>query len=132
MSKRFLIVDDSPVIRKMLERMLVKEGVSEQAIEAVEDGSKAIAAFREQDPAVVLMDIDMPGMDGEEAASLMLMENPELKVVIVSALDRDDDRVRGLISMGAFDVLQKPVHSEDVRKMLALMDREEGSGGRIR
>ncbi len=127
-----MIVDDSPVIRKLLEKLLIKEGIPADAIHAVEDGAKAVEAFRDVGADVVFMDIDMPGMDGEEAAGLMLMEEPELKVVIVSALDRDDDRVRGLLSFGAFEIVQKPVRSEDVSRVLNLIEEEESGRGRIK
>lgn len=132
LAQAYLIVDDSPVIRKLLEKLLIKEGVPAEKIHAVGDGAKAVETFREVDPGVVFMDIDMPGMDGEEAASLMLMEEPELKVVIVSALERDDDRVRGLLSFGAFEIVQKPVRSEDVARVLNLIEEEESGRGRIK
>ncbi len=124
----YLIVDDSPVIRKLMEKLLIKEGIPDEDIHTVDEGAKAVEVFREVEPGVVFMDIDMPGMDGEEAAGLMLMENPDLNVVIVSALERDDDRVRGLLSFGAFEILRKPVRSEDVSRVLNLIAEESGRG----
>lgn len=115
-----------------MEKLLIKEGIPVDDIHTVDDGAKAVEIFREVEPEIVFMDIDMPGMDGEEAAGLMLMEDPDLKVIVVSALDRDDDRVRGLLSFGAFEVLQKPIRSEDIGRVLNLI-AEEGSGrGRIK
>lgn len=115
-----------------MEKLLIKEGIPAEEIHAAGDGARAVETFREVDPDVVFMDIDMPGMDGEEAAGLMLMEDPDLKVIVVSALERDDDRVRGLLSFGAFEVLQKPVRSEDVGRVLNLIDEEASGRDRIK
>lgn len=127
-----MIVDDSPVIRKLMTKLLVKQDIGESQIRAVDEGAKAVEIFREIAPHVVFMDIDMPGMGGEEAAGLMLMEDPDLKVVIVTALEREDDRVRGLLSFGAFEILKKPIRADDVARVLNLLDEETSGRGRIK
>lgn len=128
----YLIVDDSPVIRKVMTKLLVKGGVPEDQVRCVDEGSKAVEVFRAFEPGVVFMDIDMPGMGGEEAASLMLMEDPDLKVIVATALERDDDRVRALLSFGAFEILRKPIRAEEISRVLNLIKQEESGAGRIK
>lgn len=126
-----MIVDDSPVICHTLQKMLVRQGAREESVDTFQDAEKAIACFQEGPRDVVFMDIDMPGMDGEQAANVMLRANPETKVVVVTGLDKDDNRVRGLVSVGAFKVLNKPVHSDALAELLQLIETEEAGGGRI-
>ncbi len=132
MPRTYLIVDDSPVICTTLSKMLTKVGVDERDIEVAQSGDKGLELFHEVDPDVVMMDIQMPGMDGEQAASMMMTENPELKVVVVTGMGMDDDRVQNLRSLGAFQILEKPIHTQDVDQLLQLLDREEAGSGRIR
>ncbi len=126
-----MIVDDSPVICHTLQKMLVRQGMSEGKIDTFQDAEKAIACFQEDPHDAVFMDIDMPGMDGEQAANVILRANPETKVVVVTGLGKDDNRVRGLVSVGAFKVLNKPVHSDALAELLQLIETEEAGGGRI-
>lgn len=133
MAREFLVVDDSQVIRMTLQRMLQREGgVDPEDIRAAEDGEEAMELFYESPPDIVFMDIDMPGMDGEQAATAMLEEKPEIRIVVVTAMNRGDKRVTNLISMGAFEVVEKPIHSEDIADIFALLEREESGAGRIR
>lgn len=132
MPRHYLIVDDSPVIRLTLERMLRKHSVDEERIHIAEGGQEALDRFPELGPDVVFMDMMMPDMGGDQCASLMLQENPRLKVIIVTGLSRDEEPVRKLVSLGAFDVVEKPIRSGDVRRVLELIREEEGGTGRIR
>jgi CheY-like chemotaxis protein len=132
MPRGYLIVDDSPVICTTLKKMLVKAGVNERNIDVEQSGDEAMKTFYEAEPDVVFMDIQMPGMDGEQTASMMMTENPELKVIVVTGMGMDDDRVQSLRSMGAFELLEKPIHTEDVDRVLQLLDREESGAGRIK
>lgn len=132
MPRTYLIVDDSPVICATLKKMLAQAGVDDRDMEAVQSGDEAMDRFYEVDPDVVFMDIQMPGMDGEQTASMMMTENPELKVIVVTGMGSEDDRVKNLRSMGAFELLEKPIHSDDVNRVLQLLDREESGAGRIK
>ena len=132
MPRRFLVVDDSPVVRLNLQRMLETVGVAQGDILVAEDGPTAIELFEAEHPDVVLLDIAMPGMRGEEVAHEILTSDPATKVVVVTGASRDDEEVRSLISFGAFEVLEKPIRADDLSALIRLFDQEESGAGRIR
>lgn len=133
MPRHYLIVDDSPVIRKTLQKMLDRFCPDGHLVTTAENSQEALEIFRDEDPDVVFMDIQLPDVDGEQTAQVMFQEDPDTKVIIISGLMEDDQRIRDLISAGAFDFLQKPIHSEDVEELIRLLEQEESSGaGRIR
>lgn len=132
MPRNYLIVDDSPVICTTLRKMLVKAGVPEETISVAQSGDEAMERFYEEQPDIIFMDVQMPGMDGEQTASMMMTENPEIKVIVITGMGMDDERVKNLRSLGAFELLEKPIHSEDVDDVIRLLEREESGAGRIR
>jgi DNA-binding LytR/AlgR family response regulator len=108
---RVLVVDDEPLARARLVRMLGRiEGV--EVVGEATDGADAIARAAELDPDVVLLDIDMPGVDG-----LAVAEHPGMKPVIFTtghagyAVDAFDAR--------AVDYLLKPISQERLERALA-------------
>lgn len=132
MARNYLIVDDSPVICTTLRKMLTKAGIPEDQIETVQSGDEALDLFYQLEPDVVFMDVQMPGMDGEETASMMMTEDPDVKIIVVTGMGMDDQRVKNLRSLGAFELLEKPIHSEDIDDVIRLVEREESGAGRIR
>lgn len=132
MPRHYLIVDDSAVIRQTLEKMLGRFCQDGHRVSSAEDSEQALQIFRKERPDVVFMDIQLPDVDGEQTAQVMFSEDPSTRVIIITGLMEDDPRVRNLISMGAFDFLQKPIHSADVKELIRLLKEEEDSGaGRI-
>lgn len=81
---RILIVDDSPVIRRMLRYFLAD--IAEQVEECV-DGADALAAYEEHRPDWVLMDLSMPRLDGLTAMRGLLAAHPEARVAILTQHD---------------------------------------------
>lgn len=128
----YLIADDSPTVQLTLKKMLENQGVPEDKIQVAEDGETALELFREHEPDVVFMDIDMPGIGGEQAASTMMMERPMCKIVVVTGATRDDEQVKRLISLGAYEFLEKPIRHAEIRSLFSLMADEDGRAGRIR
>ena len=89
-----LVVDDDPVIVRLLEINLSLEGF---AIITATNGADAVKLAREKLPALVLLDLMMPGMDGW-AVRQELLDDPStarIPVVVVSARTQDEDRERG-------------------------------------
>jgi len=78
------------------------------------------------------MDVKLPDQDGEETTRQILQEDPDTRVVVITGLMEDDERVRNRISIGAFEFLQKPIHLRDVEEIIQLLDQEETGAGRIR
>jgi len=81
---KVMVVDDHALVRAGLKSMLEQEKGIVIVAEA-EDGEQAINLARDTDLDVVLMDIEMPGIDGMEATAKLLRINPKLKVIILSS-----------------------------------------------
>lgn len=113
---RVLVVDDDPEIRKMLAEYLADHGY---AVALAANGAAMRAEIARAVPAVVLLDIGLPGMDGYELARA-LKADPRLKdirLVAMTGYGRDSDRARALAA--DFDEhLVKPVPAE---RLLAVL-----------
>src|SRR5262249_36536025 len=108
MTARILVVDDIPANVKLLEARLVAEYFE---VLTAENGYQCLDICGKVPVDVILLDIMMPGIDGFEVCE-RLKANPRtshIPVVMVTALDRPADRVRGL-KAGADDFLTKPVN----------------------
>jgi len=103
---RVLIADDSMVIRSVLRKQLQEQG--HVVIEAV-DGEDALRACREENPDVVLLDVEMPKLDGHRVLAEMRANEgtANIPVVFLTARATTDDVVEGL-RLGAHDYLGKP------------------------
>lgn len=108
--KKCLIVDDSSVIRKVARRIM--EEVNFEIFEA-EDGAKALDACREGMPDVILLDWNMPVMDGLEFLNHLRKEpNGEIPKVIFCTTENDMDHITKAISAGANEYIMKPFDKE--------------------
>lgn len=109
-----LVVDDSPTIRKIVEVTLRREGIR---VLGVGDGLSALAAVADQQPAVVLLDITLPGMDGYQICQV-LKQRPNsrhIPVVMLSGRDGFFDRVRGKLA-GSTQYVTKPFDPAELVK----------------
>ena len=107
MTARVLVVDDVPPNLKLLETRLSIEYFE---VLTATNGPDAIAICKKGGCDLVLLDVMMPGMDGFEVCRRLRAapETAHLPIILVTALDRPADRVRGL-EAGADDFLTKPV-----------------------
>jgi two-component system, NarL family, response regulator DesR len=87
MTIRLLLADDQELIRSALAVMLDLEGDFE-VVATVGRGDEVVAAARAQKPDVVLLDIDMPGIDGLAAAAVLAQEVPDCKALILTTFGR--------------------------------------------
>lgn len=106
---RILLVDDQPNVRRGLRMRLGLEPDITVVGEAC-DGSEALAMSLQLEPDVVLMDVEMPVMDGITATSLLATEAPGCAVIMLSLHDDSDTRERAHLA-GAVDFVAK--HSID-------------------
>jgi len=104
---KVLIVDDHDIVREGIHRLL-NDINSISVIAEADCGESAVNIMREQDPDVILMDANMPGIGGLEATRRMLRYNPEVKIIILSAYTEDplpskflEAGVRGYLTKGA-------------------------------
>jgi CheY-like chemotaxis protein len=102
--KQILIVDDEEGVRLILHKFLETKGY--KILEA-ESGEKAIELAQAQQFSVVLLDINMSGIDGLETLKKLLEINPHLGVVMATA-DKDDEKVKKAIELGAYGYVLKP------------------------
>lgn len=106
MKKRLMVVDDSRIMELMICKLL--ENTEFEVAAYCENGEEAIARYEEVKPDVVTMDIIMPGIDGLEAAQIILEEHPDARIVMVSSLVYDDT-INEASAIGAKSFLYKPV-----------------------
>jgi DNA-binding response OmpR family regulator len=103
-SPRVLIVDDDPIILTLLRTTLQNYGMQ---CETVNNGSDALRLIRREKPQVVVLDVNMPGMDGYEVLSAVRAEKIPSLVILVTARRQEKDILRGF-QLGADDYLVKP------------------------
>jgi pilus assembly protein CpaE len=103
---RVLLVDDSYQVRQSVKAMLEFEAEEFLVVGEAQNGLEAVAQAAELRPDVVLMDINMPGMDGIEATSRLMAEYP-VSVVIIS-VQGEQEYLRRAMKAGARDYLIKP------------------------
>lgn len=111
---KILIVDDAEFLRVRLTKILDMEGY--EVVQA-ENGSKAVAAYKEQHPDVVLMDVTMPEMDGLAALKEIISFDPHAKVVMLTALGQESV-VLEAVKSGARDFIVKPFEHDRVMKAI--------------
>ncbi|MDX1611962.1 MAG: response regulator, partial [Candidatus Thermoplasmatota archaeon] len=92
---------------------------------------EALEAFREAQPDIVFLDVNMPGMQGEKVAEAILSENPMARIIGVTGLHGAHDQVIDMVSAGVFEVIQKPVRKAKIDAVLEELKREKGNFGRI-
>src|SRR5438045_5548324 len=113
-----LLVDDKP--EKLLALEAVLEDLQQNVVRAY-SGREALRCLLNQDFAVILLDVNMPGMDGFETASLIRQrKNTEhIPIIFVTAFDDDTHSSRGY-SLGAVDYIQTPVMPEVLKTKVAV------------
>jgi len=102
---RVLIAEDEALIRLDLREMLEEEGF--EVVGEAADGTTALEAATALDPELILLDIQLPDIDGFEVARRLLAENPKRRIVLVSSRDRNaygplikESGARGFVSKG--------------------------------
>jgi len=107
---KILLVDDEPHIVQFLELGLQNEGFE---VRTAGDGMTAVAIAAEFQPHVIVLDVMMPGMDGFEVCRLLRKNGENVSIIMLTAKDEVDDRVKGL-TIGADDYVVKPFSFEEL------------------
>jgi DNA-binding response OmpR family regulator len=103
MSGRVLVVDDDPTVTDVVTRYLEREGFT---VEALADGQSALDRASAEPPALVVLDLMLPGIDGIEVCRRLRGIAP-IPIVMLTARGDEEDRVVGL-ELGADDYISKP------------------------
>ena len=109
-----MVVDDSRLVRVQLEDTL--KGTDYEVAAYCRSGEEAIEQYAAVKPDLVTMDIIMQGMDGLDAAEIILKSNPDARIVMVSSLAYDDTFERAK-AIGAKGFVDKPFHQEQLLKV---------------
>ncbi|MFD2614357.1 response regulator transcription factor [Paenibacillus gansuensis] len=107
---RILLVDDEPHILQFLELGLTNEGYQ---VMTAPDGMAGVNLVQSFQPHVVILDVMMPGMDGFEVCRMIKKSGSSAAVIMLTAKDEVDDRVKGL-TLGADDYVVKPFSFEEL------------------
>ena len=112
MAHHILIVEDNQVDRTRLEKLL---GGAGYGISTAENGEQAIASVKRSKPDAILMDVNMPGMDGFAATRALRgdADTKDIPVVLVTAKDQKADKAWGQM-LGAKGYITKPYSDEQI------------------
>jgi len=114
--KTVLITDDAQFMRLHLRQILERRGF--QVVAEAANGLEAIVKYRLVKPDIVTMDITMPDMDGIEAIKQLKKIDPQVKIIVISAMG-NTAYIFDAITAGACGFIVKPFKEEDVIKNLS-------------
>jgi two-component system response regulator MprA len=121
---RVLVVDDEPAVRRALERALRLESYD---VELAADGEEALDRLASSPADAVILDVLMPRIDGLDVARRMRQAGDRTPILMLTARDAIDDRVKGL-DVGADDYLVKPFALRELQARLRALLRRSGEG----
>ena len=122
MNELILLVDDDPSIIELSRRYLEREGFR---IRAVQDGQAALDAVLRDHPALMVLDVMLPKLDGFEVCRRLRASNDPTAILMLTARDEDIDKILGL-ELGADDYLTKPFNPRElVARVKAILRRGE-------
>jgi DNA-binding response OmpR family regulator len=112
---RILVVDDHPQIVRLLQRVLETDG---HEILTAGDGEEALRMIRQEQPALVLLDVMLPKLDGYQVLSEMKADPTvqQIPVIMLTGMDQDTQVARGL-QLGADCYLSKPFRPAEVSSL---------------
>lgn len=119
MAQDVLIVDDSATIRRMVKKAMEMAGLDVGQVYEAANGIQALARLKDHPVAAMLVDINMPTMNGIQLLT-RVKENERLKgipIVIVST-EGSKERIEQVKEIGAFGYIRKPFQPEELRDML--------------
>lgn len=116
---KILIVEDEKIINDTISKSLKKAGYE---VESAFDGFDAMEMIEIESYDLVVLDLNLPNMDGMEILKNLRKEDEETKVLILSARSQIKDKVEGL-DAGANDFLQKPFHLDELKARVRSLTR---------
>ncbi len=123
MSKKVLVVDDEAKIVELVKLYLEKSGFE---VAVASDGPGALEAFRKEKPALVILDLNLPELDGLDVCRAIRRDS-QVPIIMLSARDDDSDKLVGL-ELGADDYVTKPFSPRElVARVRAVLRRSGGA-----
>lgn len=112
-----MIVDDDELVRERVRSLIPAEKMGLTLVAQAENGIQALEQFELYRPQIVIMDIQIPLMNGIEAAQKMLEEDPDVKIVVITGYGTLEF-ARDAIRSGIFDFLLKPINPQELEEVL--------------
>ena len=126
-NNHILVVDDEANIVQLARLYLEREGFQ---VHAVADGRAALQAVDTERPALVVLDVMLPELDGFEVCRRLRAQNNPIPILMLTARDEDFDKILGL-ELGADDYMTKPFNPRElVARVKAILRRSERVAGR--
>jgi CheY-like chemotaxis protein len=113
---KILVVEDEFEVRQLLGEFLSGRGYE---VHVAASGIEALDAVEAERPDVVLLDVAMPGMDGVETLRRIVMNDPPIPVIMVTA-NADIGLTSKLLAMGAADYIPKPFDLDDLEQAVSI------------
>ena len=121
---QLLLVEDQKRLAGLLKRSLIEDGY---AVDVASDGQEAIDKFDINNYDLIILDIMLPIKDGIEVCQEIRQSNTDIPILMLTALDGVDDRIKGLDS-GADDYLVKPFSDGELSARVRALLRRSGNG----
>jgi DNA-binding NarL/FixJ family response regulator len=120
-SIRILIADDHPVVRDGLSAILSTQP-DFLVVAGAPDGEQALRLALEVQPDVMLLDLEMPGMDGVEVMRRVRQANPDIQAIVFTAFDTDE-RILSAVKAGAMGYLLKGAPREEIFRAVRIVSQ---------
>lgn len=120
-SVTIMVVDDSPFASKQIKDLVEKHGY--EVIGYAKNGEEGIELYKELQPDIVILDIIMPGIDGLEAAEILIKNYPDIKIVMLSSLC-DSATLDEVKSIGLKYLIPKPWEDDALLATLELIKKQ--------
>lgn len=117
-----LLVEDDQTIRLTVEFALTKAGY---AVTTASDGAAALEYAHSANPDLILLDLMLPKVSGLDVARSLRAHNDEVPIIMLTALDREEDKIRGL-DAGADDYITKPFSTDELLARIRANMRRAG------
>jgi len=115
--KKVLVVDDSLSVARQMQKIIESSGDFVYVGHA-KNGAEAIKMNHSEDPDIICMDMNMPGMDGLTALRSLVVLDKDVKVIMLTSLGGVGDKFTEAIKLGAKNVISKPFDAEGVLRVL--------------
>jgi DNA-binding NtrC family response regulator len=125
--KDVLIIEDSTAVSLVIHKFLKNLGY--ENIYTCTNGRKGIKIFREladfSKTPIVFLDYSLPDMTGDQIMEQIFDINPDAKIIIESANEKNDEAIKEILRHGAYDFLEKPIRFENIRNIMKVIEKEE-------
>lgn len=127
-----LIIEDSPAVGMLLAEFMKKLGYTD--IQTAETGHVGISIFKQfvakDITPLIFLDYNLPDSTANSIMSQILPIKPFTKIIIETANGKEEASIKEVIGLGAYHYLQKPIHFNDVEKIVTILEEEESYLGK--